>query len=124
LAFFVRTKTLGLFVDDGTEQVVGDIVIHGAAENKRNEDGAHKDIAAAAKMENETAAHLFTYDLHSDSTAWVQPGGETANWQSLGEEDKIEVQVAAVSSTTEEEETRPASVWYGFVPSHSSSIQL
>ncbi|CAK9253982.1 unnamed protein product [Sphagnum jensenii] len=36
-----------------------------------------------------------------------------ANWQSLGEDNKdnIEVQVAAVSSTTEEEETRPASVW-------------
>jgi len=122
----VRTKTLGLFVDDGTEQVVGDIVIHGAAENKSNEDGGHKDIAAAAKMEEETAADLFTNDLHSDSTAWVQPGGETANWQSLGEDDKdkIEVQVAAVSSATEEEETRPASVWCGFVPSHSSSIQL
>lgn len=120
----MRTKTLGLFVDDGTEQVVGDIIIHGAAENKSNEDGAHKDIAAAEKMEKETTAHLFTNDLHSDSTAWVQPGGETANSQSLREEDKIEVQVAAVSSATEEEETRPASVWYGFVPSHSSSIQL
>ncbi len=109
----MRTKTLGLFVDDGTEQVVGDIVIHGAAENKSNEDGGHKDIAAAAKTEEETAADLFTNDLHSDSTAWVQPGGETANWQSLGEDDKdkIEVQVAAVSSATEEEETRPASVW-------------
>jgi len=95
------------------EQVVGDIVIHGAAENKSNEDGGHKDIAAAAKTEEETTAHLFTNDLHSDSTAWVQPGGETADWQSLGEDnkDKIEVQVAAVSSATEEEETRPASVW-------------